>query len=181
MIYIWLAVAVLVIAGVVVLFNSLVRRRNNTENTWAQIDVQLKRRYELIPNLVATVKGYAAHEAAVFENVTRARADAISAEGPVAQGAAENQLSQALRTVFAVAENYPQLKADTQYLELMRQLDTTESRIAYARQAYNDAVLHYDNAIDTVPSNLVASVFGFRRRDYFQIDELSRGPVRVDL
>lgn len=181
MVYIVPAVVAALVLATIILFNTLVRRRNNTENTWAQIDVQLKRRYELVPNLVATVKAYAAHEAAVLDSVTRARADAISAEGPVAQADAENQLSRALRSVFAVAENYPELKADGNYLELMRQLDATESRIAYARQAYNDAVLHYDNAIDTFPSNLVATGFRFRGREYFRIDELSRGPVQVDL
>ena len=174
-------VGVALVIAVVVLYNRLVRLRNNTENTWAQIDVQLKRRYELVPNLVATVKAYAAHEASVLESVTRARAEAINAEGPAAQADAENQLSRALRSVFVVSENYPELKANANFLELMRDLETTESRIAYARQAYNDAVLHFDNAIDTFPSNIVAGRFGFRSREYFRIDESSSGPVQVDL
>lgn len=172
---------VALVSAVVVLYNRLVRLRNNTENTWAQIDVQLKRRYELVPNLVATVKAYAAHEASVLESVTRARVEAINAEGPAAQADAENQLSRALRSVFVVSENYPELKANANFLELMRDLETTESRIAYARQAYNDAVLHFDNAIDTFPSNIVAGRFGFRSREYFRIEEISIGPVQVDL
>jgi LemA protein len=171
-------VVVLLVASVLI-YNSLVRRRNQVDNAWSQIDVQLKRRYDLIPNLVETVKGYAAHERGTLEAVTEARARAINAQGPADQASAENVLSGALKSLFAVSESYPDLKANQSFLALQQELTETEDRAAYARQYYNDAVLSYNNAIGTVPQSIFAAMFGFRPREYFQAGGEERGQVRV--
>jgi LemA protein len=172
-------VVVLLLVVSVLIYNGLVRRRNQADNAWSQIDVQLKRRYDLIPNLVETVKGYAAHERGTLEAVTDARAQAISARGPADQASAENALTGALRSLFAVSESYPDLKANQNFLALQQELAETEDRTAYARQYYNDSVLSYNNAIGTVPQSIFAVVFGFRSREYFQAGGEERGPVRV--
>jgi LemA protein len=172
-------VVVLLLVVSVLIYNGLVRRRNQVDNAWSQIDVQLKRRYDLIPNLVETVKGYAAHERGTLEAVTDARAQAISAQGPADQASAENALTGALRSLFAVSESYPDLKANQNFLALQQELAETEDRAAYARQYYNDSVLSYNNAIGTVPQSIFAAVFGFRSREYFQAGGEERGPVRV--
>jgi LemA protein len=172
-------VVVLLVLFLVVMYNRLVGLRNKVENAWAQIDVQLKRRYDLIPNLVETVRGYAAHERQTLESVTQARANALNAQGAVAQAEAENVLTAALRSLFAVAEAYPDLKANQNFLSLQEELATTENRIAYSRQYYNDSVQSYNTAIQTVPANFIAGVFGFRVREYFTAPEEERGPVRV--
>jgi LemA protein len=174
------AIVVVLLVVSVLIYNSLVRRRNHVENAWSQIDVQLKRRYDLIPNLVETVKGYAAHERGTLEAVTEARAQAINAQGPASQASAENVLSGALKSLFAVSESYPDLKANQSFLALQQELAETEDRAAYARQYYNDAVLSYNNAIGTVPQSIFAAVFGFRSREYFQAAGEERGPVRVE-
>src|SRR5437868_10034281 len=169
-------VVVIVIVAIVVLFlllvmfgfNGLVRRRNRVDNAWSQIDVQLKRRHDLIPNLVETVKGYAAHERGTFEAVTNARANAINATGPEQQAQAENVLSGALKSLFAVAEAYPDLKANQNFLNLQEELTSTEDRIAYARQFYNDSVLSYNNKPQTFPRNVIAGMFNFEKREYFE-------------
>src|SRR4051812_20879789 len=170
---VWIIVAVVVVLALVVvyLYNKLVRLRNRTENAWAQVDVQLRRRYDLIPNLVETVKGYAEHERGTFEEVTKARTAAQQAQGIAEQAQAENALTAAIGRLFAVAEAYPQLRATENFQQLQAQLAETETKIAVSRQVYNDTVLTYDNAIQTVPSSLVAGVFGFQPRPYFQIDE----------
>jgi LemA protein len=155
----------------VVLYNRLVRLRNRCENAWAQVDVQLKRRYDLIPNLVETVKGYASHERATFEEVTKARTAAQQAQGVAAQAGAENMLTQAIGKLFAVAEDYPELRATENFQQLQSQLEETESKIAVARQIYNDAVLTYDNALETIPTNVVAGLFGFKPREYFEVED----------
>jgi LemA protein len=160
-------------------YNGLVRRRGAVDNAWAQVDVQLKRRYDLVPNLVETVKGYAAHERQALEAVVVARSRAIGAQTPRDQAMAENMLSQALRGLLAIAEAYPDLKASRNFSELQEELATTENRIAYARQYYNDAVLTYNNAIQTVPTNIVAGMTGFTARDYFRAPDEERGPVQV--
>jgi LemA protein len=172
-------VVVLLLVVSVLIYNGLVRRRNQVDNAWSQIDVQLKRRYDLIPNLVETVKGYAAHERGTLEAVTEARAQAISAQGPADQASADNVLTGALRSLFAVSESYPDLKANQSFLALQQELAETEDRAAYARQYYNDAVLSYNNAIGTVPQSIFAAMFGFRAREYFQAGGEERGPVRV--
>jgi len=172
-------VVVLIVLYVVASYNGLVKLRNRIDNAWAQIDVQLKRRYDLIPNLVNTVKGYATHEKSTFEAVTQARANAISASGPGDQAQAENMISGALKSLFAVAEAYPDLKANQNFLELQEELSGTEGRIAYARQFYNDSVLKLNTKIQSFPSNLLANAFGFKSREYFEADGASRGPVDV--
>ena len=165
-------VLALLIIGFVAIYNRLVSYRNRIDNAWHQIDVQLKRRYDLIPNLIETVKGYAAHERGVFENVTKARAQAISATSVGEQAQAENAITGALRQLFAVAENYPDLKANQNFLLLQEELSGTESKIAFARQFYNDSVMGYDNAKQRFPGNLIAGMFSgtFTPREYFEIE-----------
>jgi LemA protein len=177
----WIALGVV---GVLVLwfiygFNRLVRLRNRVDNAWSQIDVQLRRRYDLIPNLIETVKGYAAHERELFENVTRARAQAEQAQGVQDQATAENQITAGLRKLIAVAENYPQLKANQNFLALQEELTGTESKIAYARQFYNDQVAEMNTRIQSFPSSIVARTAGFRSRQFFEIDEPAGRPVSV--
>src|SRR5438309_8058696 len=174
-----LAVVVLLVLFVVAAYNGLVRLRNRIDNAWAQIDVQLRRRYDLIPNLVETVKGYAAHERQTFESVTQARSQAINATGVAEQAQAENMISSALKSLFAVAEAYPELKANQNFLALQEELTATEGRIAYARQFYNDEVLKLNTRIQTFPTNVLANSFGFHEREYFEADDTSRGPVSV--
>jgi LemA protein len=165
------AVAILLGLALVVLYNKLVRLRNRSENAWAQVDVQLRRRYDLIPNLVETVKGYAAHEKQTFEEVTKARTAAQQAQTVPEQAEAENLLTAAIGRLFAVAEDYPELRATENFQELQAQLAETEQKIAIARQIYNDAVLSYDTALETIPTNVVAGMFNFEPRPYFEIDE----------
>jgi LemA protein len=167
------AVAVLLLV-VVALYNRLVRLRNRAENAWAQVDVQLRRRYDLIPNLVEAVKGYAAHERETFEAVTNARAAAQQAQGVAQQAEAENVLTAALGRLLAVAEAYPQLRATENFQQLQAQLADVEQNIAVARQVYNDTVLTYDNALETVPTNVVAGIFNFRERAYFETEGVTR-------
>ncbi len=171
-------VAILVIYAIVT-YNGLVRLRNRIQNAWAQIDVQLRRRYDLIPNLVETVKGYAKHERDTLEAVTQARANAINAQGPVEQAKAENMITGALKSLFAVSEAYPDLKANQNFLALQEELSGTEGRISYARQYYNDAVLRLNTKIQSFPSNILAGMFGFKEHEYFEADDTSRGPVSV--
>ena len=173
------ALVVVLLLYVIVTYNGLVRLRNRIQNAWAQIDVQLRRRYDLIPNLVETVKGYAAHERQTFEAVTQARANAINASGVGEQAQAENMISGALKSLFAVSEAYPDLKANQNFLSLQEELSGTEGRIAYARQYYNDAVLRMNTKIQSFPSNILAGMFGFKEHEYFEADDTSRGPVSV--
>ncbi len=180
MLVVWLIVAVVAILAIYVIyvFNRLVRTRNRVNNAWSQIDVQLRRRYDLIPNLVETVKGYASHERELFEEVTRARAQGQQASTVQDQATAENQLTSGLRRLIAVAENYPQLKASQNFLALQEELTSTESKIAFARQFYNDQVTILNNLVQSFPSNVVASMFAFRIREFFEIEEATaRGPV----
>lgn len=180
-------IAVLVVLGVILLlafilfgmYNSLVRARVRVREAWAGIDVQLKRRSSLIPNLVETVKGYAAHEKEVLENVTRARAMLDRAEGPAESAQADNMLQATLRSLFAVAENYPDLKANQNFLELQRELTDTEDKIAYARQFYNANVRNYNEKIQTVPSNFIASMFNFTEEEFYEAEEAARADVQV--
>ncbi len=177
--YVLIAV-VLIALYLVSVYNRLVVSRNRIDNAWSQIDVQLRRRYDLIPNLVETVKGYATHEREVFERVTQARASAIAANNVKDQGQAENILTQALRSVFAVAENYPQLRATENFQQLQEELSGTESKISFARQFYNDTVLRYNNARQAFPSVIVANMFNFGAREYFELEEEgARQPVAV--
>lgn len=175
-----LAVVIILLLSLAGIYNRLVTLRNRIDNAWSQIDVQLKRRYDLIPNLVETVKGYAAHERELLENVTKARAEAISAGSVGDQAKAENALTGTLRSLFAVAENYPDLKANQNFMMLQEELSGTESKIAFSRQFYNDTVMSFNTSIQTFPSNVVASTFGFTPREYFEIEEGAREPVQVD-
>ena len=175
-----LAVWAVLAVALVLLYNRLVRLRNRVDNAWAQIDVQLKRRWDLIPNLVETVKGYAAHERETFENVTQARAAAQQAQTPGEAAQAEGLLGQALGRLFAVAEAYPELQADENFRQLQSEVAETENRIAVSRQVYNDTVLTFNNAIQTVPTVFFAGLFGFRKREFFDVDDdAQREPPRV--
>ncbi len=179
----WLIVvlaALLALAvAVVLVYNRLVRLRNRTQNAWAQVDVQLRRRYDLIPNLVETVKGYASHEKETLDAVIRARNAAGAASGPAEQAQAENVVTSALRQVFALSEAYPDLKANQGFLQLQDELAGTEGRISYARQFYNDTVLRYNTKIQTFPAVVIANAMRFREREYFEADDAQRGPVQV--
>ena len=179
--WIVLALVVVLVVLVVLAYNSLVAKRNRTENAWSQVDVQLRRRYDLIPNLVESVKGYASHEQGTFAAVTEARAAAQQAQGPAAQAQAEAALSGALGRLMAVAEAYPALRATENFQQLQAELGTTENKIATARQVYNDTVLTYDNARQQIPTNIVAGVFGFEAREYFEVEpgDAAREPVAV--
>ena len=171
----WVVIVIVVLVVLlalylIVLYNGLVQKRNRVDNAWSQIDVQLKRRHDLIPNLVETVKGYAAHERGTFQAVTEARAAAAGARGPAEAAAAENVLSQMLGRLFAVAEAYPELKANENFLDLQAQLRDTEDKIAISRQVYNDTVLTFNNAIQVFPAVVVAGALGFSKREYFELE-----------
>ena len=172
-------VVVLLVIYVIALYNGLVQKRNRVDNAWAQIEVQLKRRRDLIPNLVETVKGYAAHERGTFEAVTQARAAAAGAQGPAQTAAAEGILTQALGRLFAVAEAYPDLKASTNFLDLQTQLRDTEDKIAVSRQVYNDTVLTFNNGIQVFPAVLIAGMFGFTKREFFEVEDAADREVPV--
>src|SRR5688500_19693988 len=161
------------------MYNRLVTLRQRVKEAWADIDVQLKRRWDLIPNLVETVKGYASHERETFERVIAARNAATTATGPAAAAQSDNILTGALRQLFALSEAYPDLKANTNFLQLQEELTGTEGRIAYARQFYNDTVYRYNTKIQSFPSNILAGMFNFAEREYFQADDAERGPVNV--
>jgi LemA protein len=176
-----LAIIVLIAIVLVFLYNNLVRLRNRVDNSWAQIEVQLKRRWDLIPNLIETVKGYAEHERETFQNVTEARARAQQAQTPQQTAEAEGILSQALGRLFAVAEAYPELQADENFRQLQTELAETENRIAVSRQVYNDSVLTFNNAVQTFPGLIIAGPFGFSIREFFDVEEeAQREPPRVD-
>lgn len=177
------AIALLVVVAafaVIAIYNRLIVLRNRVDNSWSQIDVQLRRRYDLIPNLVETVKGYASHESETLEAVTQARNMAMGAQTVAEHGQAENMLTGALKTLFAVAEAYPDLKANQNFLLLQEELSTTEGKIAYARQFYNDSVMTYNTAVQSFPSNIIAGMFKFTQREYFEIEAVAAEPVKVD-
>jgi len=176
------AIVVIVVVAAfafIALYNRLIVLRNRVDNAWSQIDVQLRRRYDLIPNLVEVVKGYASHESETFEKVTQARNMAIQAQTVQEQGQAENMLTGALKTLFAVAEAYPDLKANQNFMMLQQELAGTEGKIAYSRQFYNDSVMSFNTAIQSFPANLVAGMLGFAQRDYFEIEAAATEPVAV--
>lgn len=181
MLWILLIIVVLIVAWFALSYNGFVRLVTQTKEAWADIDVQLKRRYDLIPNLVEAVKGYAAHESGVFEKVTEARAKALSAQGPAAKGKAEDVLSGALKSVFAVAEAYPQLRAVESFTSLQTELADTENKIQAARRFYNGNVRDLNIKVDTFPSNIIAGIFKFTKQEFFQLEAESaaREPVAV--
>ena len=174
-----LVIAVIVVLYVVFVYNGLVALRNRVSEAWSDIDVQLKRRYDLIPNLINTVKGYAAHESGVFEKVTAARANAMQAGNAHDKAEAENMLSDTLKSLFAVAEAYPDLKANQNFLELQRELSDTENKIQASRRFYNGNVLELNNKIDMFPSNIIASIFNFVKKEFFEVAEAEKEVVKV--
>lgn len=174
-----LVIVGVVLAYVVAVYNGLVRLRNRVSEAWSDIDVQLKRRYDLIPNLINTVKGYAAHESNVFQKVTEARAQAMQAGTTEEKAQAENMLSSTLKSLFAVAEAYPELKANQNFLELQRELSDTENKIQASRRFYNGNVLELNNKIDMFPSSIIASAFHFTKREFFEVTEGEKAPVQV--
>ena len=179
-IFIVLIVAGVVIVWLIITFNGLVRTRNRVKEAWSDIDVQLKRRYDLIPNLVETVKGYAKHESGVFEQVTKARASAMGAQTVEEHGKAENMLAGALKSLFAVAEAYPDLKAGANFAKLQDELSDTENKIQAARRFYNSNVLNLNTKIETFPTNLIAGAFGFKKEPFFEIENaIEKEPVKV--
>ena len=179
--WIALGIVVLVLLAGVLIYNSLVRLRNRVDNGWSQIDVQLRRRYDLIPNLVETVQGYAAHERELFEHVAEARSRGMGATDPADQAQAENLITAGLGRLMAVAEGYPDLQADRNFLALQEELTGTESKIAYARQFYNDQVMRLNTKIQSFPSSVVATLFHVEPRAFFDIEDPIRAPVQVDL
>ena len=166
-----IAVAAIIILWIIGVFNSLIRLKNRVSEAWSDIDVQLKRRYDLIPNLIETVKGYMTHEANVFEKVTEARAKAISATGTAEKAQAENALSGALKTLFAVSENYPQLRASENFSKLQEELSDTENKIQASRRFYNGNARDFNIRQETFPSNIIATLFGFKKAEFFEIEE----------
>ena len=179
-----LTIAIIVIAAVIVLFvivlyNSVIRLRNQVKNSWAQIDVQLKRRNDLIPNLIESVKGYMKHERTVLENITRARSAILSAKTLGEKAKASDMISKTLKSLFAVSENYPTLKANENFLQLQEELTGTEDKIAYARQHYNDIVMEFNIKIQQFPANFFASMFNFKSEQLFKTEEIEKKPVKV--
>lgn len=175
-----LGALVVLIFAVVAIYNGLVRFRNEAKNSWSQIDVQLKRRHDLIPNLIETVRGYMKHERETLESVTKARQQAVQVGDSIADKAKmENMLSQTLKSLFAVAENYPDLKANQNFLALQEELTSTENKISFARQYYNDAVLKLNNKIEMFPSNIIAGTFGFKKGEFFEVEEVAREVPKV--
>ena len=178
--WIILAILAILIIWVIAAYNSLIRLRNRTQEAWSDIEVQLKRRYNLIPNLVETVKGYATHERGVFEEVTKARTKAMEAKAPGEKAEAENMLAGTLKTLFAVAENYPNLKANENFLSLQRDLTDTEDKIQAARRFYNGNVRDFNTKQEVFPTNIIAKMFGFKKAEFFELKEAeARKPVKV--
>ena len=173
------AIVVIIILIFLFIYNQLVSLRNRIENAWSQIDVQLKRRFDLIPNLVETVKGYAKHEKSTFEMVTKARTQMMQATSIKDKAQAENMLTGALKSLFAVAEAYPELKANENFLALQEELSGTENKIAFARQFYNDSVMQFNTSIQQFPSNLLAGWMHLTQKDYFEVQESEKKPVKV--
>lgn len=182
MTWILIIVAVILVIVVIAMYNSLVKLKIRTEEAWSDIKVQLKRRMDLIPNLVNAVKGYAKHEKDVFENVTKARADVLGASGVKETAKAENQFEQTLKSLFAVAENYPQLRASENFSKLQDELTDTEDKIMASRRFYNGAVRELNTKTDTFPSNLIANMFGFKKREFFEVENMTEAekPVEVN-
>lgn len=177
--WILIAVVVIIVLWLVLTYNSFVSLRNRANNAWSQIDVQLKRRFDLIPNLVEAVKGYMKHERGVLKEVTTARTEFMNAKGPKEMAKAESHLAGALKTIFAVAENYPKLEASTNFMQLQEELSGTESKIAYARQFYNDTILSFNNKLQSFPSSIIGNMFGFKEREFFKTEEAERKAVKV--
>ncbi len=169
----------IVVLAIVIIYNGLVRLKNQVENAWAQIEVQLKRRFDLIPNLIETVKGYAKHEKELMENITKARTNFMSAETVQDKAAANNMLAGTLKSLFAVSENYPKLRANENFMQLQEELSGTENKVAYSRQHYNDIVMEFNTRIQSIPYNIFASMFSFKEKEMFEAPEEEKKPVKV--
>lgn len=181
MLTIWIIVGVIAVIAIygIAVYNSFVSLRQKVSEAWADIDVQLKRRYDLIPNLVETVKGYATHESTVFEDVTKARSQAMNASGLEEKAEAENMLSGTLKSLFAISENYPELKANENFLELQRELSDTENKIQAARRFYNSVVMSLNTKVESFPDSIIASIGSFEKREYFEIAESEKENIKV--
>lgn len=178
--WILIGIVALLLIIFIALYNKLIILRNRMQNAWAQIDVQLKRRIDLIPNLIETVKGYMKHERTVFKEITEARSSLMTAGTLKEKAKASNQITDALKTIFAVAENYPNLKANENFMMLQEELAGTENKIAYSRQFYNDSIMQMNTAVQTFPTNLIANMFGFKgQQEYFEAEEAAKKPVQV--
>ena len=176
----WLLIVLaVVVIWIIFVYNSLIRVHNQVKNAWAQIDVQLKRRADLIPNLIESVKGYMKHEKGVLTEVTKARTAMMSAESPTQKAEANNMLTGALKSLFAVSENYPELKANENFLQLQEELVGTENKVAYSRQHYNDMVMRYNTKLEVFPNNILSSTMRFTKRDSFEADDADKKPVKV--
>jgi len=182
MTFLWILIGIVVVIAfwLVAVYNGLIKLKNRTDEAWSDIDVQLKRRYDLIPNLISTVKGYAQHEKSLFEKVTQARTAAMGAQGPVDKSQAENMLSGTLKSLFAVSENYPDLKANENFLELQKELSDTENKIQASRRFYNGNVRDFNIKIEVFPNNLVAGMLNFTKRDFFEIEGEEKEPVKAE-
>lgn len=176
-----LGLLLLVIFAGIIIYNRLIKLRNTVKSSWSDIDVQLKKRYDLVPNLVETVKGYASHERALFEKVTEARSMAMQASSPARKAKADNMLRETLKSLFAVAEAYPELKANANFMQLQSQIQELENNIEYARRYYNAVVRDFNIMVESVPSNIVASMFNFKQEEFFELEapEVERKPVKV--
>jgi LemA protein len=179
-VFITIAIIAVIVIFVIGIYNGFIKLKNLCDNAWSDVDVQLKRRYDLIPNLVNTVKGYAKHEKQLFENVTKARAEATTAKTPGEQSKAENMLTSTLRQLFAVAENYPELKANTNFLNLQDNLSQIEGDIQNARRYYNAVVRDNNIKVESFPSNIIASIFNFKKREFFEMEEGERAVPKVE-
>jgi len=182
MTFLWILIGIIAVIALwlVAVYNGLIKLKNRTDEAWSDIDVQLKRRYDLIPNLISTVKGYAQHEKGLFEKVTQARTAAMGAQGPVDKSQAENMLSGTLKSLFAVSENYPDLKANENFLELQKELSDTENKIQASRRFYNGNVRDFNIKIEVFPNNLVAGMLNFTKRDFFEIEGEEKEPVKAE-
>ncbi|NIP33041.1 LemA family protein [Candidatus Saccharibacteria bacterium] len=178
-VYIIIAVLVVVVFWLIGVYNGLIKLRNRTDEAWSDIDVQLKRRHDLIPNLVETVKGYASHEKKLFENVTKARSEAMQAKTPEEHAKAENALTATLKSLFAVAENYPELRASENFAKLQDELSDTENKIQASRRFYNGNVRDFNTRMQVFPNNLIASMLGFKKYEFFEIEEMERETPEV--
>lgn len=178
-VWVVLGVIAVIVLWIIAVYNSLVRLKNRTDEAWSDIDVQLKRRYDLIPNLIETVKGYAKQEREVFTKVTEARTAAMGAKGMHDKAQAENMLTEALKTIFAVAENYPDLKSSNNFLELQRELSDTENKIQASRRFYNTNVRDLNIKIESFPTNLIAGMLGYAKREFFEAEDTEKEPVKV--
>ena len=178
LLWVIIGIVVVLVISIIVMYNALVRSRNQTTEAWSDIETHLKRRYDLIPNLVETVKGYAKHESTTLEKVVQARSNAMSQSGgPESHSAAENELGKTLKSIFALAESYPDLKANQNFIELQKEIADTENKIQASRRFFNSVILTFNNRVQTFPSNIIAGIFSFKKLEFFELDEAEKAAV----